>query len=496
MTISRQCLVPVFCTGLCALASYCGAGPWLRLWLGAITLGTVAWAMIMGKVLAVPAEALMVTWCIPGSLHFLRLMYLGHIWPQYPLLYLVGFLASYLIGFYFPIVRREGKVRNPSGGETTVDASTLRDWSWLYDFCALLGLICALAAVGSGLSLTGGNYSDMSQVRQSFLNDSVSKWDYLVVLTSPPGIVAFVVGLLFQEHLNPLRRLIYIFSGLATVASAVAHAGRYAAVQIVILTLICLAMRRKQNLKALADTRLIMIVGATLIVLVAYMVALPYFRDESATLSYAELAASFDGVTVDSGLAQDVSAQGPMVRDALYAFYSYLAMPLENFRIFYCVYHGSPKLGALEGSIVAHQLSRIFPKIESPRDILLDRAADYANVGEAPTSWQTMASYMVIDFGWTGCLIAIGALGNFSRLVYDCETSTRSVPAALALAALCFYPVHSIMYSALASLDLLLLVLWAVVLRMIRGKSMIHCAPGLETPAYLKGSESMSSEEF
>jgi hypothetical protein len=87
-----------------------------------------------------------------------------------------------------------------------------------------------------------------------------------------------------------------------------------------------------------------------------------------------------------------------------------------------------------------------------------------------------MASYMVIDFGWVGCLVLIGALGNFSRFMYDSAIATHSIPATLALAALCFYPVHSIMYSALASLDLLLLVLWGIVLRIIGGKSSIRRA--------------------
>jgi hypothetical protein len=459
-------------------------------WLGALTLATVAWAMIWGKVLAVPAEALLVVWCIPWSMHFLRLMYFGHIWPEYPLFYLLGFLASYLIGFYFPIIRREEEASRSRPGAPFLDGSGLREWQWIYDLCAISGFICALAAVMSGFALTGGNYSDLSQVRQAFLTESVSKWDYLVVLTSPPGVVAFVVGLLYQEYLGAFRRLVYILAGLCTVVAGVAHAGRYTAVQIVILTLICAAIRRKNHLRPLGDARFTILMGAILTVLAAYMLIMPYFRDSTATSDFAELAVSAAGVEVDPGLSQTVSAQAPAVRDVLYASYVYLAMPLENFRIFYSVYSDSPKLGALEGSVVVHQLSRIFPQIESPTDILMDRGQEYANVGEPPTSWQTMASYMVIDFGWVGCLVLIGALGNFSRFMYDSAVAAHSVPATLALAALCFYPVHSIMYSALASLDLLLLVLWGIVLRMIGGKNPIRRAPFIDRAAGLRATGS------
>jgi hypothetical protein len=486
MKLSRRCWIPLLCTGACALAPFFDTGPWLRVWLGALTLATVAWAMIWGKVLAVPAEALLVVWCIPWSMHFLRLMYLDHIWPEYPLFFILAFLVLYLIGFYLPIVGKERQLKNPRPDAVFLDGRGLREWRWIYDICAISGFLCALAAIMSGVTLAGGNFSDLSQVRQAFLTESVSKWDYLVVITSPPGVVAFVVGLLYQEYLGAFRKLVYILAGLCTVVSGAAHAGRYAAVQIVILTLICVAIRRKNHLRPLGDARLTIMMGAILTVLAAYMLILPYFRDNTATSEFAELAASATGVEVDPGLSQTVSAQAPAARDSLYASYIYLAMPLENFRIFYFVYKGSPRFGAFEQGLLARQIARVFPEMPTFEGTLAEREQELEAAGEATTSWQTMVRDAVIDFGWIGCLIFALALGNFGRFVYESALWTCSIPAVTALVGTIFLSVHSIMYSAIGSQDILFLIFWGVVLRMIGGKNSIRRAsliPSAPKPA-------------
>jgi oligosaccharide repeat unit polymerase len=470
--MSRDCLICVLCAFCCAVSSLIDVGLALRLALAALILCTVLWAMLFGRVLAHPAEALLVIWSIPWSFHFLRLLYFSHVWPEAPLIYVAAFLGCYLLGFYVPFL-----VHSQAAGARDIPPTFLRPGSLtarrrLYDICAMLGFVSAIAAFLSGVANFGANgFSDLAAVRETFTQSTqVSGWAYVVLLSSAGGTVAITMGLLFQEEIGRLRRAAYILSGFATVASAVVEAGRFAALLVALLILICMAVRRKSGLRAIRGRDLGWMLGAIVFALAGYMLVLPSLRDSNGDVGFAEFASRVAGVDMDQGLDAPLSRLPSPVRDAIYGSYVYLAMPIENFRIFYYVYQGKPRYGILEESLISRQISRLFPSLETSTEVLSNRDEEYAAAGEATTSWQTMVRDAVIDFGWAGALVFAWLLGIIGRSVYRRATSSCSVGSILALIGLCFISVHSIMYSIVGDLNILTLLSWGPVLYWTSGK--------------------------
>jgi hypothetical protein len=462
--MSNGCKTVLLCVLICALASLFDAGLLVRLVLEFVTLAAILWTMIFGRALAHPAEALIVSWAIPWSSHFLHLFYFGHDWPQKPLLYVAMFLGSYLLGFYLD--PETGKARGGLRKSTEIlRPHSIQGSTRIYDLCAVLGCVSAFAALRWGVSSIGGDYQDLGAVRDAFTsNPNVSAWAYVVLLTSPGGIIAYVAALLYQEELSSLRRLSYILAGFLTVTSGVVQAGRYMAVLVTGLTLICMALRRRARKRVIADKRLAWMLAAIVTVLAAYMLILPSLRDTRGRADYAAYASKSVGVEVDDGLQAPLTQMNSTLRVALYASYAYLAMPLENVRIFYEVYSGTPAYGGLEESLIARQMKRVFPQIKAGMDILEERYEENAAAGEASTSWQTMARDAVIDFGWSGALIFAFVLGLLGRVVFRNAISSGSIRSVFALVALCFISFHSIMYSIIGDLNILVLLGWGWIL--------------------------------
>jgi hypothetical protein len=476
MKLSKHCWVVISCTAACATAALFGAGPWLRLALAILALTAIGWAILYGTIMAHPAETLLVIWCIPASLHFARLMYPGHSWPDYPLLYLVGFLCCYLLGFYSLRAKRVRRIAAPSRGSTLLDSGGLRRREWLYDTCALLGLISAVCAILSGAAYSGGSYSDMGSVRHAYMSATPTIWAYVVLVTQPAAVVAFVVGFLYQERLSVRRRYIYMFAGMTTVVSGVVSAGRYTAVQIVLLTGICIAIRRANHLPAFADARLRTLVSMVTTGLLIYMLAIPYLRDRSGQTGVAEFAIA-EGIQVDPEFVDTVWSLNPSIRDALYETYIYLAIPIENFRVFYYVYAGTPQYGAFEQGTITRRIANIFPQVQTFEANLVERDSEFHQAGESGASWQTLVRDAVIDYGWIGCLLFAFALGAFGRFVYARAASGPSIPVVLALVGTCFISAHSIMYSVIGVPSVLVLIMWGAVVQLTRGHRPIGSIP-------------------
>jgi oligosaccharide repeat unit polymerase len=281
-------------------------------------------------------------------------------------------------------------------------------------------------------------------------------------------MVAFVIGLLYQEQLGTLRRYAYLLAGFSTVVSAVVSAGRYTAIQIAILTVICVAIRRINHLHPFADVRLRMLVSTLTIALVCYMLAIPFLRDRKGTTGFSEYAASQGRVEVDEKLVEPLGSLGPAIRDSIYGSYVYLGMPIENFRVFYFVYAGRPQFGAFEQGTITRQIARVFPQLQTFEANLKDRNREFFDAGESSSSWQTLVRDAVIDFGWIGCLVFAIAMGTFARFVYERAASRPSIAAILTLVGTCFVSVHSIMYSVIGVPDVLVLIGWGVVIRSAR----------------------------
>jgi oligosaccharide repeat unit polymerase len=476
--MSGYCWAAVMATAATICAGVLGANFEIRILANLIVLVVVFLAFMKGSVLSNPFESLIVIWCVPFSAHYSQLIRFGHPWPESPMLYLAGFLCCYAVGFHLPLFKRlASKGINKTNLHFLRGGKEIQERTRLFDMLALIGAISAVAAVKAGLNYAGAADLDMSTLREEYVAGvGVSVWSYIVLLTKPAGVIVFVVALLYQERLCTWRRIAYLLIGLSTVTSAVLSAGRYNAVQVLILAFICSAMRRAAGLRVLGDVFMRITGFAMVIALAAYMMILPYFRDRTATSGMGVFALIVLGYEPEERISAWLENLGDTESDAVYGTYIYLESPLECFRIFESVYEGSPHYGAYQLGVFSRQLARVFPGIETDDEVRKDLDLEFIKVNEAPTMWATMVRDCVLDFGWTGGLLFALGLGLYGRYLYLRAYFRPSLAFSIELAGICFISVHSIMYSAFGSLDIIALLVFGVMVQLI-DRLRVACKP-------------------
>lgn len=474
---------PAVCALMLGLMWGAGTNVLLRVPILVVAGVLAVWWLFRSPNIHRPATVLIVVWSISFAGFFSGVVTpLAH-WPLTAAhAYLVAALLCVVGGSHW--ASRMTSIRRPSA---PVILNQI-----VVDIFAAAGLVSTVLFMYEMLVLNSVDLSDMSGTRLAFQMRDATVYSYIELLTRPGAVIALCVVIVFWEVINPLRRFLYAVSGISLALQGVASAGRFTILLIFMVMVYAFGLRRARGLPMLPG--FLVKAGAVCVftVLGAYIFYVSATRSvgsfENAPYRYFLLSS---GTEINHDVMRAGFEELPMwVRTAIVSSYSYLALPIGHFAVFWNVYQGEPAWGALEYPLVSRNLARLELPVPNPNDVLEERFSEFQSYGEPAYTWQTAVRDSVVDFGVWGALLAAFVFGVILQNTYQKVITQGELGSLVVGLSWWMVAVHSPLYSIAGEPTMFILLLTGYGLktgswRFGRSKRALHFAAGeISAPAH------------
>jgi hypothetical protein len=214
-------------------------------------------------------------------------------------------------------------------------------------------------------------------------------------------------------------------------------AGRQAAFQILIVTLVALAFRkdivRRRSTLKLSSLLVVFLVAATLI---GYMGYIAHARQNAKiSASKAEVLEKIFNFDLDPTVDAITGLAGPDVKDGIVEALVYFNSPVNMLPVFVSVDTPRHYFGMLTFPIVARRFEWLYGM--SVVTAMAEGADRMGRAGVIGVGWFTAYSAFILDFGYIGCGVLVFLIGLLSGRAWAHYQRERSFPSFMLL--LCAY---------------------------------------------------------
>lgn len=272
----------------------------------------------------------------------------------------------------------------------------------------LVGMAGGLCVVLDFIVSGGGSLLNLSELRDSFVTrDSASVFGRVGSLLTWACLFCYLFALIFRDRMRPLETLFFMAPIIAYLLGALLSAGRQAAFQVLIFTIIGQVLYRIRSRRAESSRALLLVVSG---LMVAYMGFIAVARNDNRIsdvkaevlerLFMFHTAPWFDSIT---------SLFGSGIRNTIIEAVVYFTSSVALFDRFLDTKLEGVSAGAMNFPFLYRQLEPLTGI--NVADMYQLKVATLEALGVIGVGWTTTISHLIMDFGFVGAALALAVQG-------------------------------------------------------------------------------------
>lgn len=316
-----------------------------------------------------------------------------------------GSMICVAVGAFSEHVIHGGYRRSlPTEQSVTQDFETMRQLGRLMWVLGMAGGVCILA----DFLTRGGSLLNLSELRDSFVTrQSASTFSRVGSLLTWACLFCYFFALIFRERLRAGEMIFFAVPIIAYLFGALLSAGRQAAFQVLLITIIAQILYRIRTREAKSSRSIIAVISA---IMISYMGFIAVARnDDRISDVKAEVLERLFQFRTAPWFDSLASLFGAVVRDTIIEATVYFTSSVALFERFLDTNLEAVSAGAMNFPLLYRQLQPLTG---------IDVAAMYQvkvaaldSQGVIGVGWTTAVSHLIMDFGFLGAAVALALQG-------------------------------------------------------------------------------------
>jgi hypothetical protein len=371
-----------------------------------------------------PLTTLFAVWSFAFCLYFSGIIRYERIPRSWGVLYLLVCLALFAFG------HRVGEWNEFSGKRTGVSPKGIgpgwevevRKLSCLISVLAVCGIAAAALFFVDMVFFVGIDPLNLAGARLLFVERQAIALSKIASVIGAGGLFSLSAAILCWEHISPGKRTLWLLSPLLLSVFSILSSGRQTIFQLVLLLTFAIILRRSRVGQVARSITWKLVIGLMAIGIVVLSYGVAVVRERNGLV-----AADFDQKEVllnifDARFIPEVDALidalPAQARDGTAELLLYFSHEIPSFLVFWESSPPGPYFGLWEFPFIARRLESAGLVTSTVDDRMATVYASFAQSGRFSHVWQTWTRDLIIDFGRTGALLLIIALGFASGRVY------------------------------------------------------------------------------
>jgi hypothetical protein len=372
---------------------------------------------------ASPRNTTVVAWFFLFALHYSYIItYHGRPNATSAVLYLVLCITLFVGGHYFgfsPEGFSHGEVPSGVCDSNLWKRETLRNGG-LISFFAVIGILGAILFGIEMISYAHSDPSDLLSTRELYAERDVTNLSRIASTLGAGGFFSLVAAILCWEWISKGQKVLWLLSPLSLSLFSIFSAGRQTVLQLVLIPLIALSVRRASGQLRLRGGA----VKAGFLVFIVLIIGYGMYASHQRNTASLEMSKKklLMGIfnselhpTVDAVLEEVPD----IIRDGVTEAIVYFSHEIPSFQVFWSLPPAEMHWGTWQLPFLARRLYEVGLLSTSVEEQMLETYRRFEETGHFSQVWQTVIRDFILDFGYIGAPAVVMFLGFICGRIYS-----------------------------------------------------------------------------